>query len=163
MPQQDTDSSDIIQVQDLRKSYGDLKAVDGVSFSVRPGEVFGILGPNGAGKTTTVEILSGMRAPDSGTALVNGIDVQKDPRLVKKFVGIQLQSSAYFDRLNLTEILDVMASLYHREIDALDLLRKVELADRAKAKRRRKRVLVGAVIGLLGLLGWVRRNRRRAA
>ena len=133
MPQQDTDSSDIIQVQDLRKSYGGLKAVDGVSFSVRSGEVFGILGPNGAGKTTTAEILEGMRAPDSGTALVNGIDVQKDPRLVKKFVGIQLQSSAYFDRLNLTEILDLMASLYHREIDALDLLEKVELADRAKA------------------------------
>ena len=133
MPQQNTDSSDIIQVQDLRKSYGGLKAVDGVSFSVRSGEVFGILGPNGAGKTTTVEILSGMRAPDSGTALVNGIDVQKDPRLVKKFVGIQLQSSAYFDRLNLTEILDVMASLYHRHVDALDLLEKVELADRAKA------------------------------
>ncbi len=133
MPQQETDSSNIIQVQDLHKSYGDLKAVDGVSFSVRSGEVFGILGPNGAGKTTTVEILEGMRAPDSGTALVNGIDVQKDPRSVKEVIGIQLQSSAYFDRLNLTEILDVMASLYHRQIDAFGLLEKVQLADRAKA------------------------------
>ena len=123
----------IIQVQDLRKSYGDLKAVDGVSFSVSSGEVFGILGPNGAGKTTTMEILEGMRAPDGGTAIINGIDVQKDPRAVKKVIGIQLQSSAFFDRLNLTEILDVMASLYHREIDALDLLREVELADRADA------------------------------
>ncbi|MCH8800081.1 MAG: ABC transporter ATP-binding protein [Chloroflexi bacterium] len=126
--------TDIIQVQDLRKSYGDLKAVDGVSFSVSPGEVFGILGPNGAGKTTTVEILEGMRAPDSGTAIVNGIDVQKDPRAVKKVIGIQLQSSAFFDRLNLTEILDVMASIYHRQIDALDLLREVELDDRAGAQ-----------------------------
>ncbi len=133
MPQQDTDSSNIIQVQDLRKSYGDLKAVDGVSFSVSSGEVFGILGPNGAGKTTTVEILEGMRTPDSGTAFVNGIDVQKDPRSVKKVIGIQLQSSAFFDRLNLAEILDVMASLYHREIDAVDLLGKVELADRSQA------------------------------
>ncbi len=123
----------IIQVQDLRKSYGELKAVDGVSFSVGSGEVFGILGPNGAGKTTTVEILEGMREPDGGTAVVNGIDVHKDPRAIKKVIGIQLQSSAFFDRLNLAEILDVMASLYHREIDALDLLREVELADRADA------------------------------
>ena len=121
----------IIQVQDLRKSYGDLKAVDGISFGVNAGEVFGILGPNGAGKTTTVEILEGMRAPDSGIAVVNGIDVQKDPRAVKKIIGIQLQSSAFFDRLSLVEILDVMASLYHRQIDALVLLRDVELDDRA--------------------------------
>ena len=123
----------IIQVQDLRKSYGDLKAVDGISFGVSAGEVFGILGPNGAGKTTTVEILEGMRAPDSGIAVVNGIDVQKDPRAVKKVIGIQLQSSAFFDRLSLVEILDVMASLYHRQIDALVLLRDVELDDRADA------------------------------
>ena len=123
----------IIQVHDLRKSYGDLKAVDGISFGVSAGEVFGILGPNGAGKTTTVEILEGMRVPDSGIAVVNGIDVQKDPRAVKKIIGIQLQSSAFFDRLSLVEILDVMASLYHRQIDALVLLRDVELDDRADA------------------------------
>mgnify|MGYP001396900549 FL=1 len=123
----------IIQVHDLRKSYGDLKAVDGISFGVSAGEVFGILGPNGAGKTTTVEILEGMRAPDSGIAVVNGIDVQKNPRAVKKIIGIQLQSSAFFDRLSLVEILDVMASLYHRQIDALVLLRDVELDDRADA------------------------------
>ena len=123
----------IIQVHDLRKSYGDLKAVDGISFGVSAGEVFGILGPNGAGKTTTVEILAGMRAPDSGIAVVNGIDVQKDPRAVKEIIGIQLQSSAFFDRLSLVEILDVMASLYHRQIDALVLLRDVELDDRADA------------------------------
>ncbi len=125
--------AEIIQVKDLRKSYGDLKAVDGVSFSVSAGEIFGILGPNGAGKTTTVEILEGMRKPDGGTVMVNGIDVQKDPRAVKKVIGIQLQSSAFFDRLSLAEILDVMASLYYREVDALELLREVELADRAGA------------------------------
>ena len=123
----------IIQVYDLRKSYGDLKAVDGISFGVSAGEVFGILGPNGAGKTTTVEILEGMRAPDSGIAVVNGIDAQKNPRAVKKIIGIQLQSSAFFDRLSLVEILDVMASLYHRQIDALVLLRDVELDDRSDA------------------------------
>ena len=131
-----TNNPNIIQVNDLRKSYGDLKAVDGVSFSVGSGEVFGILGPNGAGKTTTVEILEGMRVPDSGTATVSGIDVQKDPRGVKKVIGIQLQSSAFFDRLNLGEILDVMASIYGRQIDPLELLASVELADRAKALYR---------------------------
>lgn len=128
-----TNNPPIIQVDGLRKSYGGLIAVDGVSFDVGSGEVFGILGPNGAGKTTTVEILEGMRAPDSGMALVNGIDVQKDPRAVKKIIGIQLQSSAFFDRLNLAEILDVMASIYHKQIDASELLGSVELADRAKS------------------------------
>ena len=131
--QPDSNKVNIIQVEGLRKSYGDLKAVDGVSFSVGAGEVFGILGPNGAGKTTTVEILEGMREPDSGTALVNGIDVQKYPREVKKIIGIQLQSSAFFDRLNLAEILDVMASIYRRQINAMELLGTVELADRAKS------------------------------
>tara|TARA_B110000196_G_scaffold273714_1_gene250278 strand:- start:644 stop:1423 length:780 start_codon:yes stop_codon:yes gene_type:complete len=131
--QPDSNKVNIIQVEDLRKSYGDLKAVDSVSFAVCAGEVFGILGPNGAGKTTTVEILEGMREPDSGTALINGIDVQKYPREVKKVVGIQLQSSAFFDRLNLAEILDVMASIYRRQINAMELLGTVELADRAKS------------------------------
>jgi ABC-2 type transport system ATP-binding protein len=131
--QPNSNKVNIIQVEGLRKSYGDLKAVDGVSFSVGAGEVFGILGPNGAGKTTTVEILEGMREPDSGTALINGIDVQKYPREVKKVVGIQLQSSAFFDRLNLAEILDVMASIYRRQINAVELLGTVELADRAKS------------------------------
>jgi len=131
--QPDSNKVNIIQVEGLRKSYGDLKAVDGVSFAVGAGEVFGILGPNGAGKTTTVEILEGMREPDSGTALVNGIDVQKYPREVKKVIGIQLQSSAFFDRLNLSEILDVMASIYRQQINAKELLGTVELADRAKS------------------------------
>ena len=123
----------IIQADGLHKSYSDLIAVNGVSFEVGSGEVFGILGPNGAGKTTTVEILEGMRSADSGKALVNGIDVQKDPRAVKKVIGIQLQSSAFFDRLNLSEILDVMASIYQKKIDASKLLDSVELADRAKS------------------------------
>jgi ABC-2 type transport system ATP-binding protein len=131
--QPDSNKANIIHVDDLRKRYGDLQAVDGVSFAVGAGEVFGILGPNGAGKTTTVEILEGMRKPDRGTALVNGINVQKDPRAVKKVIGIQLQSSAFFDRLNLGEILDVMASIYRRQIDAVELLGTVELADRAKS------------------------------
>lgn len=124
----------IIEVDQLRKSYGGLVAVDSVSFSVYNGEVFGILGPNGAGKTTTVEILEGMRTPDSGTAIINGVDVGKNPRAVKAIIGIQLQSSAYFDRLTLAELLEMFASLYVRKIDPIKLLREVELADRAKSK-----------------------------
>lgn len=124
----------IIEVNQLRKSYGGLVAVDNVSFSVDTGEVFGILGPNGAGKTTTVEILEGMRAPDSGTAIINGVDVGKNPRAVKAIIGIQLQSSAYFDRLTLAELLEMFASLYVRKIDPIKLLRAVELADRSKSR-----------------------------
>ena len=123
----------IIEVDDLHKSYGPLKAVDGISFFVQQGEVFGILGPNGAGKTTTVEILEGMRTPDSGRATINGIDVGADPRRVKALIGVQLQSSYFFDYLKLTELLEVLASLYKRKVEPLDLLRKVELEDKASS------------------------------
>ena len=123
----------IIEVDGLYKNYGSIRAVDGVSFSVNAGEVFGILGPNGAGKTTTVEILEGMRLPDNGIARINGMDTRTNARAIKSLIGIQLQSSSFFDRLSLSEILDVFASLYHRRVDALALLRLVELEDRAKS------------------------------
>ncbi|MCH8225232.1 MAG: ABC transporter ATP-binding protein [Chloroflexi bacterium] len=129
-----SDNSNIIEVIDLQKSYGPLRAVDGISFTVAAGEVFGILGPNGAGKTTTVEILEGMRPPDAGIARINGIDVQKDPRGVKAIIGIQLQSSAFFDNLNLIEILDLFASLYRRRADSRAILSQVELEDKAKSR-----------------------------
>ena len=136
MPQanrQESNGDFIIEVSDLRKSYGGVLAVDGVSFAIATGEVFGILGPNGAGKTTTVEIMEGMRLPDSGTVRISGIDVREDPRAVKSMIGIQLQSTAFFDRLTLAEILQVFASIYHRQVDPLALLRLVELQDRAKS------------------------------
>ena len=123
----------IVEVENLCKAYSALQAVDGVSFSIEAGEVFGILGPNGAGKTTTVEILEGMRLPDTGVARINGIDIRDNPRAVKSIIGIQLQSSSFFDRLSLAELLDVFASLYHRRVDALALLRLVEMEDRAKS------------------------------
>ena len=123
----------IIEVKELCKTYGSLRAVDGVSFSIKSGEVFGILGPNGAGKTTTVEILEGVRRHDSGHARVNGLDISSNARAVRSMIGIQLQSSAFFDRLSLREILDVFASFYHRKVDASALLRLVELEDRAES------------------------------
>jgi ABC-2 type transport system ATP-binding protein len=126
-------NENLVEVSELCKSYGSLQAVDGVSFSVKRGEVFGILGPNGAGKTTTVEILEGMRLPDSGVVRINGIDIRKDPRAVKSLIGIQLQSSSFFERLNLAELLEVFASLFRRRVDAKALLREVELEDKAKS------------------------------
>jgi ABC-2 type transport system ATP-binding protein len=124
----------IIVVSDLRKSYGALKAVDGVSFEVREGEVFGILGPNGAGKTTTLEMIEGMRPIDGGTASVDGLDVAADPRAVKARIGIQLQSSSFFEELNLTELLDLFGHLYHVKTDAAALLAEVDLTDKAKSR-----------------------------
>jgi ABC-2 type transport system ATP-binding protein len=126
----------IIEVRDLRKQYGSLTAVDGVTFSVERDEVFGILGPNGAGKTTTLEMVEGMRPIDGGTAIVDGVDVAKDPREVKRRIGIQLQASAFFDELNLVELLQLFGQMYEREVDALALLAHVELTEKARSQVR---------------------------
>ena len=126
--------SDIIRVENLTKRYGDLVAVDSVSFTVRRGEVFGILGPNGAGKTTTVEILEGMRVPDGGTVIVAGVDVVRDPQRVKASIGVQLQSTDFFDGLYLAELLGVFGSLYRTRVDALALLQTVGLAEKARSR-----------------------------
>ncbi len=120
----------IIEVEDLHKSYGPLKAVEGVSFSIYAGEVFGILGPNGAGKTTTLEIMEGMRVQDSGLVRINGVDVRRDPKGVKEIIGIQLQSSAFFEKLNLTEILEVFGGLYPRRVGPAELLGGVVVVDK---------------------------------
>ena len=127
-----TDATDIvIQVDDLTKHYGELRAVDSVSFGVRRGEVFGILGPNGAGKTTTLECIEGLTEPTSGATTVLGIDTQREPQKVKERIGVQLQASAYFDHLTLKEILDLFGMFYNRKTATLELLEQVNLADRA--------------------------------
>jgi ABC-2 type transport system ATP-binding protein len=122
-----------IVVDGLRKRYGSLVAVDGISFRVKEREIFGLLGPNGAGKTTTVEILEGLRTADEGQVLVAGIDVRKDPDKVKNVIGVQLQSSAFFDGLNLVELLDMFAALYGRTVDAMAILKKVDLTEKARS------------------------------
>lgn len=121
----------VIQVDSLTKHYGELRAVDGVSFGVRRGEVFGILGPNGAGKTTTLECIEGLTEPTSGATTVLGIDTQHEPQKAKERIGVQLQASAYFDYLTLKEILDLFGMFYNRKIATLELLEQVNLADRA--------------------------------
>ena len=100
----------MIEVEDLRKSYGATKAVDGLSFEVEKGEIFGILGPNGAGKTTAVECLQGLRHPDSGTLRILGLDPSHDLRAVKRRIGSQLQESALPDRIKVWEALQLFAS-----------------------------------------------------
>jgi ABC-2 type transport system ATP-binding protein len=126
----------IITVRDLRKRYGSLTAVDGVTFDVAEGEVFGILGPNGAGKTTTLEMIEGMRPIDSGEAVIDGVDVRRDPREVKRRIGIQLQASAFFDELTLVELIDLFGRLYGRAVDPMKLLAEVELTEKAKSQVR---------------------------
>ena len=123
----------IIEIKDLKKSYGDLQAVDGVSFSVKKGEIFGLLGPNGAGKTTTLEIIETLRVKDSGSITVAGFDVDSEQEEIKKIIGVQLQSAGYYPRLNLTELLEMFAGLYGVDVDAEALLEKVQLKDKAKA------------------------------
>ena len=126
----------VIIASDLRKRYGAVQAVDGVSFSVARGEVFAILGPNGSGKTTTVEIIEGMRAADSGMATVAGIDVAKDARAVKQIIGVQLQSSAFFEHLRLSELLQMLGSIYGIKVDPAPLLAAVDLTDKRSASFR---------------------------
>lgn len=126
----------VLVARDLRKRYASLQAVDGVSFEVAAGEVFGILGPNGAGKTTTLEMIEGMRSIDSGSATVAGLDVARDPRGVKSRIGIQLQASSFFDELNLVELLELFGHLYGRRADAQHLLAEVELVEKARSQVR---------------------------
>jgi len=101
-----------ISVRNLRKSYGEVAAVDGVSFDVEQGEFFGILGPNGAGKTTTLEIVEGLRKPDSGEVSVLGLPAwPRNPALLPR-IGVQLQASSFFERLTAREQIQTFASLY---------------------------------------------------
>lgn len=115
------------------KKYGETVTVDGVSFTVKEGEVFGILGPNGAGKTTTLEMIEALRPIDGGSVMLDGIDVAKHPDQVKKIVGIQLQSTSFFDKLTLREQLQLFDGLYDETTDPNTLLEYVQLTDKAKS------------------------------
>jgi len=122
----------IIEVRDLKKSYGDHQAVKGVSFKVKAGEVFGILGPNGAGKTTTLEMMETLRPIDSGMVVIDGIDVAKEPRKVQKIIGVQLQSSAFMQRLTLEDQLVMFAGICGVKVDIEKLLSDFDLLAKRK-------------------------------
>lgn len=123
----------ILKVSGLKKSYNGKEVVKGISFEVNRGETFGILGPNGAGKTTTLEMIEALRPIDGGTVTVDGIVVGDNPQAVKEIIGIQLQSSAFYDRLSLVEQLQMFASFYGTKINPMELLKEVELTDKAKS------------------------------
>ncbi len=126
----------IIEVKDLTKKYGELLAVDHISFSVKEGEIFGILGPNGAGKTTTLEMIEGLKRPSSGSIMLDGKDVERETEAVKAVIGVQLQSSSFFEALTLTELLDTFGAMYNRRVDPMELLEEVQLTDKAKAQAK---------------------------
>ncbi len=119
----------IIEVQDLRKRYGERVAVDGISFTVERGEIFGILGPNGAGKTTTVECVEGLRRPDGGAISVLGLDPRHDRAALRRVLGVQLQDSQLPDRITVGEALEMYASFYSHAADWRRLLTDLGLAE----------------------------------
>ncbi|MEU3842216.1 ABC transporter ATP-binding protein [Streptomyces sp. NPDC028635] len=120
----------VIEVTDLRKSYGGRPVVDGVSFTVREGEIFGILGPNGAGKTTTVECVEGLRVPDAGRVRVTGLDPVADREQVARVLGAQLQQSELQPKLTVREALELYAAFYDRPLDWRPLAERLGLTEK---------------------------------
>ena len=123
-----------IRVEGLVKRFGPFTAVGGISFSVKRGEIFGILGPNGAGKTTTLEIIEGLQQPTRGRVTVLGLDILHHPTRIKSRIGVQLQSSAYFDYLTLREILALLGTFYPKQLPPDALLEWVGLLDKASSR-----------------------------
>ncbi|ANH81385.1 ABC transporter ATP-binding protein [Niabella ginsenosidivorans] len=124
----------IISVKDLVKNYDGFMAVKGISFDVYEGEIFGLLGPNGAGKSTTLEIIETLRKKTSGTVAVSGFDLDKNPDNIKNVIGVQLQASGYYPGLNLLQLVELFGGLYNRTVDGMELLKTVNLEEKAKAK-----------------------------
>lgn len=119
-----------IVAESLRKTYGSLVAVDGISFDVRENEIFGVVGPNGAGKSTTIECLEGLRSPDSGRLSILGLDPQREGRKLRERIGVQLQTSALPDDIKVREALGLFASFYKKPADWRPLLEALGLADK---------------------------------
>jgi len=124
----------IIEVNNLEKKYGDVNAVNGVSFSVEKGEVFGILGPNGAGKTTTVEMIEGLRKPDAGNIKVRNIDALKEPRHIKEIIGVQLQATSLYDNIRVKEALNLFGSYYAKSIPSETIMAEVALTEKRNSQ-----------------------------
>jgi ABC-2 type transport system ATP-binding protein len=121
----------IVIIQDLHKSYDNKEVVKGITFEVEKGEIFGILGPNGAGKTTTLEMIEALRPIDKGTVTIDGVNVAENPQKVKSMIGVQLQSTAFMDKVKLTELLEQQAAAYGEKIKPMELLKDVNLTDKA--------------------------------
>jgi len=124
-------SESVIKVQNLSKKYAKIQAVNDISFDVRKNEVFGLLGENGAGKTTTLEIIEGLRKPTKGKISVLGHSIFTDIQEIKERIGVQLQSSAYYDNLKLREILELFGSFYQKQVKPDNLFKMVGLEGKA--------------------------------
>ncbi len=123
-----------ISIRDLRKYYGDIKAVDGITLEVEEKEIFGILGPNGAGKTTTLEMVETLRELDSGEIEVMGLDVRRNARAVKEIIGVQLQTTVFFDELTVRETIDLFSAFYPRTMPVDELVGMAELNEKADSR-----------------------------
>ncbi len=123
-------SKPIVIVKNLTKTYDGKNVVDGISFEVKKGEVFGILGPNGAGKTTTLEMLEAIRPIDGGSATINGIDVSSKPYDIRKIIGVQPQSPSFQDKTKLSELIELFAAAYGEKVQAHEFLKDVNLEDK---------------------------------
>jgi ABC-2 type transport system ATP-binding protein len=121
----------LIEVEDLHKSYDNKEVVKGISFKVEKGEIFGILGPNGAGKTTTLEMMEALRPIDKGKVVMGGVDVAQNPQKVRYMIGVQLQSTAFMDKVKLTELLEQQAAAYGKKISPMEFLEEVNLTNKA--------------------------------
>lgn len=121
----------ILRVENLQKSYGGKKAVDGISFEVKQGEIFGILGPNGAGKTTTLEMIETLREIDGGRATIDGVDVAREPYKIRGMIGVQPQTPGFQDKTKLTELIQMFAAAYGEKVNPKKFLDEVNLGDKA--------------------------------
>jgi ABC-2 type transport system ATP-binding protein len=121
---------EVVQVANMRKTYGSTVAVDDVSFTVLEGEIFGMVGPNGAGKTTTIECLEGLRRPDRGTLSVLGLDPRRDSHLLRTRTGMQLQQSNLPERMRVWEALDLYSSFYPKAADWKELMVQLGLEEK---------------------------------
>jgi ABC-2 type transport system ATP-binding protein len=128
---------EVLAVRHLVKHYGDVRAVDGVSFAIRPGEVFGLVGPNGAGKTTTIECLVGLRQPDGGEVRVLGMDPLRERKRLFARVGVQLQDNGMYSRITVREALRLYASMYEAPRAPRELLEQFGLTRQADTQFRR--------------------------
>jgi ABC-2 type transport system ATP-binding protein len=126
-------NNNIVSVKNLVKIYDDKRVVDGISFTVKKGEIFGILGPNGAGKTTTLEMIEALRNMDEGTIELDGIDVATQPERVKSVIGVQPQAPAFQDKTKLTELIEIFASAYGEKVNPKKFLKEVQLEEKANS------------------------------
>jgi len=123
----------VIEVVNLRKTYGSTVAVDDVSLRVEEGEIFGLIGPNGAGKTTTLECVEGIRAPDSGAVTVLGLDPRKESNGLQDRIGVQLQEAQLQKRIKVREAVDLWSALYRSSVDGDQLLAQLGLEGKREA------------------------------